>query len=196
MVKRFRNITKKGMILILFAIVPIIVHAQVPLLHKDFKDAFLKNIEKPSFIDKDYDVFIHKNIDNKQALSNLYDGKYIVDMPIERIVDFLEKSSSISCHKVNYAFDVAPINGTIQGEITFKDGKILHFEYAYTGYGFLYDEKNRTIWGLGNPKILAHMEVADSEGNSYINENNGDYKKFQYPNEISLSDSILNDNNN
>ena len=188
MVKRFRNITIKGMILIMFAIVTFIVHAQVPLLHKDFEDAFLKNIEKPSFIDKDYDIFIRKNIDNKQALSDLYDGKYNVDMPIERIDDFLKKSSSISCYKVNYAFDVAPINGTIQGEITFKDGKILLFEYAYTGYGFLYDEKNGIIWGLGNPKILAHMEDADIDGDYCLTEN---YKKLQYPNEISLIDSSL-----
>jgi hypothetical protein len=185
MVKRFINITKKGMILILFAIVPFIVHAQVPLLHKDFEDAFLKNIEKPSFIDKDFEVFIRKNIDNKQLLSNLYDGKYNVDMPIERIVDFFKKSTSISCHKVNYSFDVAPINGTIQGEITFKDGKILQFEYAYTGYGFLYDEKNRIIWGLGNPKILIYREHADSKSDSLVIENDVDYKKFQYPNDIS-----------
>ena len=185
MVIRFRNITKKGLILILYAIIPFIVHAQDPLLHKDFEDAFLKGIKKPSFIDENYDVFIYKNIDNKQALNDLYDGKYNVDMSIERIVDFLKKSSSISCHKVNYAFDVAPINGTIQCKITFKDGKILHFEYAYTGYGFLYDEKNKIIWGLGNPKMLAHMEYSDSKCDSLIIKNDDDYKKFQYPNDIS-----------
>jgi len=175
----------RSLFLSLFVIVYINANSQVPLLHNNYEDAFLNNQKKPCLMDENFDVVIHKSITNQKAISDLYNGLYNVNMPTERVCDFLRKASVVSCYKVNYVFDIAPVNGTLQGEIVLKNGNSFLFEYAFTGYGFLYDEKNKIIWGLGNPKIINHSDTADEDSVS-TTEDAFDYKLLQYPNEISL----------
>lgn len=185
----------KLQLLTVFLFTQIVSYAQTPLLHKNFEDAYLKNIDKPCFVNSNFDVIIHENIKNTKYLLDLYEGSYNVNMTIERVIDFLKKSTVVSCHRINYAFDVAPIDGTIKGEIKFQNERSYPFEYAYTGYGFLYDEEKRIIWGLGNPKILSLSDkVSEVEDTSLI-KYHIDYKLIQYPNEISILDSCIRENN-